>query len=303
MVDSSKVKKKLKALVAIDPTEAELRPNEARFSWFKKWIVERDLSVEAVFISFGHSSAHAITEFGFCDFVKTLNLGKSVDASVLVEKSSSRRSAVDRLVKYSKQDDADVIVVTSHGRSGPGRIVLGSFAESLLAASSVPILFLSEGAEQPEAVHKVLFPTDFSKASKLALDLFLKQMNGFQGEIILFHAIPPPGAIFDSAVLGIPLYLPDSYWLEQKAWTDRECDQMLKNVTSKGFKARMVAQDGVLNTPAAIQKIAELEKVDFIGMASVSRGIQSAVLGSVAKEIFRLRKWPVWVCGPEVIDG
>ena len=58
-------------------------------------------------------------------------------------------------------------------------------------------------------------------------------------------------------------------------------------------------QDGVFNTPTAIQKVAQEENVDFVAMASVGRGLESAVLGSVAKEIFRLRKWPVWVCGPE----
>ena len=37
-------------------------------------------------------------------------------------------------------------------------------------------------------------------------------------------------------------------------------------------------------------------------MASLRRGLESAIMGSVAKEVFRIREWPVWVCGPEAIS-
>ena len=37
---------------------------------------------------------------------------------------------------------ADLIVMSSHGRSGVGRLVLGSDAESVLRATAVPILLI-----------------------------------------------------------------------------------------------------------------------------------------------------------------
>ena len=286
-------------LISLDPAEPELRPSDASLSWLKNWVNERNASTEGVYVAFGSSGVPLITEAGLLDQLKTMNLGKDNRAKVLVEKSSSRRKAVDALIQYAKNNESDLIVVTSHGRSGPGRLVLGSFAESLLAASSVPVLFLCESADHSKLTNKVLFPTDLSQSSHRAFDLFLEQMKGTQSEIILYHAVSPPGAIFDTGMMGVPVYLPESYWLEQKQWSNRECDLMLKRAIAQGFKARVVIQDGVLNTPMAIQKFAESENVDLIGMASVSRGFESAVLGSIAKEIFRLRKWPVWVCGPE----
>ena len=292
---------KYKVLITIDPTEPELRPTETSLAWFKKWASERDVSIEAVFVSFGDND-RLMTKFGFSDYVNTLNLGKKVDSKILIEKSSSRRKAVNAVIQYSKKANDDLIVVSSHGRSGPGRLVLGSFAESLLATSPVPVLFLCEGTDQP-AQHsgKILFPTDFSEPSKRAFDLFLEQLKGYGGEVILYHAVSPPGAIYDTGVMSMPVYVPESYWLELREWSDRESDQMQKNAISKGFKVRAVIQDGVLNTPMAIEKFAQDEKVDLIGMASLSRGLESAILGSVAKGIFRLRKWPVWVCGPETV--
>lgn len=290
---------RINIVIALDPTEAELRPGESSVNWLRNWTTKRNSLIDAVYISTGEGKSPTAGQEYFSDYVKSLNLGKEVRAKVLNEPSTSRRKAVDRLVHYAREINSDFIAVASHGRSGPGRLVLGSFAESLLASSPIPILFLNDTKDVSSS--KILFATDLSESSRTALDLFLDEMKGYSGELVLFHAVSPPGAIFDTGIMGVPVYLPESYWLEQKQWTERECDLILKSVKSKGFNVRMVVQDGVLNTPAAIEKCAQDENVGLIGMASVSRGLESAVIGSVAKEIFRSRRWPVWVCGPEAI--
>jgi len=42
-------------------------------------------------------------------------------------------------------NQADLIVMTTHGRSGLGRLVMGSVAESVLRGTRVPILLLRDG--------------------------------------------------------------------------------------------------------------------------------------------------------------
>ena len=228
-----------------------------------------------------------------------------MNAKVLVEKSSSRRNAVNALIQYSKKIGSQAIVVSSHGRSGVGRLVFGSFAESLLAISPVPVVFLCEygmnlRSEAPLKLHhRILFPTDLSETSKKALHLFLEQTQGYSGEIILYHAVSPPGAIADTGMVGIPIYIPENYWLDQRQWIERETAALMKSVTSRGFKGRVVIHDGAFSAATAIQDFAETVGVDLVAMASSSHGLSGAVVGSVAKEIFRTRKWPVWVCGPE----
>jgi nucleotide-binding universal stress UspA family protein len=46
------------------------------------------------------------------------------------------------IVDAARLRKADLVVMFSHGRSGVGRLVLGSVAESVLRASTVPILLL-----------------------------------------------------------------------------------------------------------------------------------------------------------------
>jgi nucleotide-binding universal stress UspA family protein len=53
---------------------------------------------------------------------------------------------VEAIVDATKYRRADLIVMSTHGRTGVGRLVLGSVAESVLRATSTPILLL-----RPEA--------------------------------------------------------------------------------------------------------------------------------------------------------
>lgn len=46
----------------------------------------------------------------------------------------------DTIVKFVDENDIDLVVVGSHGRSGINRALVGSFAEALMRSSPVPVL-------------------------------------------------------------------------------------------------------------------------------------------------------------------
>ena len=49
-------------------------------------------------------------------------------------------SAAENIVRTAVEEDADLIVVGSHGRTGLSRIMLGSVAAKVVTASPVPVL-------------------------------------------------------------------------------------------------------------------------------------------------------------------
>ena len=49
-------------------------------------------------------------------------------------------SAAENIVRTALEEDADLIVVGSHGRTGLSRIMLGSVAAKVVTASPVPVL-------------------------------------------------------------------------------------------------------------------------------------------------------------------
>jgi nucleotide-binding universal stress UspA family protein len=56
----------------------------------------------------------------------------------------------EAIVEAARYRDANLIVMSSHGRSGLGRLVLGSVAETVLRATEIPILLIRPGHELAE---------------------------------------------------------------------------------------------------------------------------------------------------------
>ena len=295
-------KKITKILLALDPNTPELKPARHSLDWLKSWNRTSQLQIDAIYVKHegcGQCSNENDDEAQFKKYVQAI-FGDSIGSKILRIASSGRQEAVKFLSDYVAEKKYELLVCTSHGRSGLGKFFLGSFAEGLLATSTVPLLFLNPGDSFPlQEIKKILFPTDFSEESSRALDLLLFQIGDFQGEIILYHAVPPPGAIYDTGLM-VPVYIPDDYWGEYLAWVNEASRRLIGLVQKRGFKARIVTQDGILNTAEAIRMMGEKEHVNLIAMASIRKPLESAVIGSVAKGVFRESRWPVWICGPEM---
>jgi nucleotide-binding universal stress UspA family protein len=59
-----------------------------------------------------------------------------------VEVSAWYGAPAEAIVEAARHRKADLIVMSSHGRTGVARLVLGSVAESVLRATAVPILLI-----------------------------------------------------------------------------------------------------------------------------------------------------------------
>ena len=101
---------------------------------------------------------------------------------------SKRRMALE-LNSYAKSQRADVIVLATHGRTGPERWLLGSFAESLIRESEIPLLVVDPHWTTNDVFNTILFPTDFSDLSKEAYLEVLDLAETLQSSITIFHKV------------------------------------------------------------------------------------------------------------------
>ena len=62
------------------------------------------------------------------------------DAKIEIEVMVGR--AADKLADYAENNDIDLILMATHGRSGVGRWVRGSVADRILRAASIPVLMV-----------------------------------------------------------------------------------------------------------------------------------------------------------------
>src|SRR6185503_447753 len=69
-------------------------------------------------------------------------------AGLEVEEVIAHGEAAAEIVRVAKERNVDLIVVSSHGRTGLGRILFGSTAEAIVRHASCPVLVVKPPAEK-----------------------------------------------------------------------------------------------------------------------------------------------------------
>ena len=85
-----------------------------------------------------HQKAHA----GAKDYLATVadNLKKE---GIAVQTAVSQGRPEDEILDYAKKNQIDLIIMSTHGKSGVSRWVMGSIADRVVHHSTVPVLIVS----------------------------------------------------------------------------------------------------------------------------------------------------------------
>lgn len=209
----------------------------------------------------------------------------------------------DALHDYVAHEDIDLVVMTTHGRSGLSRAWLGSVADAFVRQNPVPVLLLRPGRgsraarADARAFRTVLIPLDGSAAAEEIFEPALA-LAAEGARIILLRVVAPA---FD---MGSP-YVMRSVHVD--AETTRERRIQAEDALAHAAQ-RLRARDAVVTTtttvdpvPAdAILGLAEDQGVDCIAMATRGLGGWSrVVLGSTADKVVRAASLPVLLLRPE----
>ena len=223
--------------------------------------------------------------------------------TVLPVHSSGRKSEVEEILDFAKKQEAHCLMLSSHGRSGVSRLLLGSFAETVLARATCPVFFLPDSHLKSSESHKgplsAFFATDFSDLSKKAFDNFLEDSRSLDLNIILFHSVSLPAIALEGGY-GVPVTIPENYFSTQVEWARKKGKEWIQNAEATGANVKLVVRDSGIGSDIAqvILHTAQAEGADIIIMTTTSTENRSFFLGSVAREVFRSRTFPVWVYGP-----
>ena len=190
----------------------------------------------------------------------------------------------------------DLIVMGTHGRSGPSRLLLGSVADGVVRAALCPVLTVRE--PPPTSVRRILVPVDFSTGAKDAF-AHASRMARLEGASVdLLFASPAPSelgtltAASEGAVTAAAL---------AEASTDRMSALVDALGTTPGVEVRTHVQIG----PAAEVIINASTGYDLVVIATHGRtGIARFAVGSVATKVVRGAHCPVLTTrlGPEGLE-
>ncbi len=200
------------------------------------------------------------------------------------------KSAADRL-------EVDAIAMTTHGRTGLGRVLLGSVAEDLIKHAHQPIFLVRMHPEMEHhaQIRRILVPLDGSDISERELPYATGLAKQFGAALYLLEVVEHrpdreldilphrEGEEHEASLSVAKLYL------ERHAETLRAQELHVEIVLKMGKAA------------PEIVKVAYENDIDLIVMSTHGyTGFSELVLGSVTREVLRTTPCPLLVLPPRI---
>jgi nucleotide-binding universal stress UspA family protein len=196
------------------------------------------------------------------------------------------------IVETAGQRDANLIVMSSHGRGGPGRWVHGSVAEEVLRTSPIPVLVIPATCSREWVAGRdlrILVPLDGSTLAEQALEPILASLAGIDVELVLLRVVPAPSAEAAAYLFEDPA----AELAQARAGLEAVADRLRRR------DLQVSVQTSVGSAAEAITRMAHEQAIDLIAMATHGRsGLARVVLGSVATETLRRASVPLLLYRP-----
>jgi nucleotide-binding universal stress UspA family protein len=202
------------------------------------------------------------------------------------------------LLEEAQLGDAEMIFLSTHGRSGLGRWIYGSVADAVMRRANVPVLLVPPACRlnwPRDRTPRILVPLDGSLLAREALDPAAHLALTLGAELMLLRVIEPLVYAYVATSDMTPYIVRD---LEIEAVTARaELADVAAELRARG----LVVHERVLHDEVAptIAGIAQEDRVDLIVIASHGTGgVTRLLLGSVATGVVQRASVPILVVRP-----
>lgn len=209
-----------------------------------------------------------------------------VDQSLLAAPKVSMGNAAQAIIEEAK--NFDMIVMTTHGRSGFSRFFMGSVSEKVLRTAHIPVLIMNEERELT-GLDRLMLTTDFSEHSKKAFPYAKEIVQKAGSKLELVN------------VITIDAQNPEEEE-QKKQLRKQRLDVLTKEELHEIDDRVQTTVIASSNTPHEAILNYNLENPhDLIIMSTVGRtGIDYLMMGSTTANVVRHVKSPVLSINPKI---
>ena len=203
----------------------------------------------------------------------------------------------EEILRYSEENAVDLILVASHGRSGPKRWVLGSVAGKILNAANIPVFLVRAGISEQIPYNEwpkrtIIVPLDGSELAESVLphaEALSRQGGREMVTVILVRVCEPPAmpSYYTPELAEIPLNW-GQYAQQETARCKQVATEYLAGIEPRFKNSGINVKSEVLVGKATDEIVAYANKTPYnlIVMATHGRsGLSRLVYGSVAANI------------------
>ena len=216
--------------------------------------------------------------------------GLDVDGYVYYERP------VLAILDAAQRHQVDLIVLSTHGRSGLGRVIYGSVADDVLRRAEVPVLLVPpmlDHAWPTDRPLTVLVPLDGSTLAEAALESANLLAEGLGARLHLLQVVQPPTyPLYGDGYVYIP-FDDEAERANARQYIEQQAAKLAGRGRPATFEVAVGSPDVVIARTAAEQQ------ADVIAMATHGRGgLARLVLGSVATGTLRRSHVPLLLTRP-----
>lgn len=231
-------------------------------------------------------------------------------AALEVKQTVLGGNPVESLTKYIWDAGIDLVVMTTHGRTGVSRAWFGSVADGLVRHSSVPILMLrpaKDGMLRSKNQHpfqRIVVPLDRSSTSADILAPAAELARTTHAHLFLVSIVEPTPIVTPESAgpYSLPTVLVDDVATKSVAdEATKELDGVAKRLRAEGVRdvdATVIVDE---RPAAAIADFARAKGADLIAMSTHGRGASRVFLGSVADGVLRATRLPILLDHPQSV--
>jgi nucleotide-binding universal stress UspA family protein len=218
--------------------------------------------------------------------------------------------AAEEILDHTRTNGIDLIAMSTHGRSGFRRWVLGSVAENVARHAPVPVLLLrargltapleetraheppqapSRDAAPPVRIRHILCPVDLSSLDRDVLQSAGAMAQRFDADLTVLHAVYDPWDVACSHIPHPPLE-------QAREEMIRIAEDTLRREVRRMLRAVPRISVVVVAGPPFLQiiRFARAHAVDLIVMGTKGlTGLDHFLMGSTAEQVVRTAPCPV----------
>jgi nucleotide-binding universal stress UspA family protein len=234
-------------------------------------------------------------------------LADEIPADVTVGTRVLRGRAADELLRHFASTPDAIVVMSTHGRGGLGRLVFGSVADKVMRAAPVPVVLIREdGKLSSQGLRNLLVPLDGSELAEAMLPLAVELARNSGAALHLVRIVEPFWTGQYIAYAPEAVYLNSEQIGELEAEAQAEARTYLDD-TATGLRAqdiRVVWEVRVGKPADEIVRAAQTTDADLILMSSHGRGgLRRWAFGSVANEVLHRGVVPVMILPQHMLAG
>lgn len=215
--------------------------------------------------------------------IPTMSSGK-----ILISHEGSVRKLVRLLIDYAKDQNADAIVVATHARKGAARFFLGSFAETLVLYSDLPVFTVNPHAKIREKISNILFPTNFYPRWRPAFEKSVQLAKAMDAKLTLFYQEP----VIPMTPATVHL---ENYIQRERTERSAAAKKWQSWADHQGVLTEIKIEDRPGYLAPSIEDVAASGNFDLIAMGTQSDATSALLMGSATRQVIRQAACPVWI--------